>query len=86
MVLLVMEVTRTPSPTPTLTPYEATLRAGQATATAEAYPRSCPKTTVVPGQQKQCYWPTPMPMPTELPTYPPCVTPLPGATCMKEGE
>ena len=84
-ILLVMEVTVTPTPSPTLTPYEATLRAGQATATAAAMPMTCERTTVTPGTPEVCYWRVPLPSPTVMPTLPPCVTPIPGMRCMKEG-
>ena len=81
---LVMEVTRTPIPTPTLSPYEATLQAGQATATAMAAPISCERTTVTPGERKTCFWEVVLPLPTPMPTYPPCETPVPAMRCMKE--
>lgn len=82
---LVMEVTRTPVPTATLTPPEATLRAGQATATAMAMPITCERTTVTPGERKTCFWEVVLPSPTPMPTYPPCETPVPGMRCQKEG-
>lgn len=85
VILLMMEVTRTPIPTATLTPPEATLQAGQATATARAAPITCERTTVTPGESKMCFWEVVLPSPTPLPTYPPCETPVPAMRCEKEG-
>ena len=85
MVLWVIAVTPTKEPTPTLTPYEATLRAGQATATARAAPVTCERTTVTPGTPRVCFWEVVLPSPTALPTYPPCETPVPAMRCLKEG-
>lgn len=84
MVMWVIAVTPTKEPTPTLTPYEATLRAGQATATALAAPVSCERTTVVPGETRVCYWMAVLPTPTAVPTLPPCQTPVPLQRCLKE--
>lgn len=83
-ILLVMEVTQTPEPTATLSPYEATLQAGQATATALAMPRTCERTTVTPGTPEVCYWEPVLPTPSPMPTLPPCVTPVPAMRCLKE--
>ena len=83
-ILLVMEVTQTPEPTATLTPYEATLRAGQATATALAMPLTCERTTVTPGTPKPCYWMPVLPTPSPIPTLVTCETPIPLARCLKE--
>lgn len=85
VILLVIEVTPTKEPTPTLVPAEATLRAGQATATAAAMPITCERTTVTPGTPEVCFWMSVLPTPSPMPTLPPCETPVPAMRCLKEG-
>lgn len=78
--MTVFVTTPTPEPTATLTAFQA-----QATATLKlTTPQPCAETTVTPGTPEVCFWPTPIPMPTALPAYQVCVTPVPGARCVKE--
>lgn len=84
--MTVFVTTPTPRPSPTMTLYQTQATAVIQTQVADLVPKPCTETTVVPGESKVCWWPTPTVEPQPTPAYQTCSTPVPAQYCLKVSD